>query len=85
MTLAHINLGSVRGICVGLLLLGNLTAAPQLFAEPPQTPDASRRLYDRIMEEFHHKDYVAALAGFRFFLELHEQSSLSANAQYWLG
>jgi len=85
MTLAHINLGSVRGICVGLLLLGNLTAAPQLFAEPPQTPDASRRLYDRVMEEFHHKDYVAALAGFRFFLELHEQSSLSANAQYWLG
>ena len=37
------------------------------------------------MEEFRHKDYAAALAGFRFFLELHGQSSLSANAQYWKG
>ncbi|MDR4471865.1 MAG: tetratricopeptide repeat protein [Nitrospira sp.] len=36
------------------------------------------------MEEFRHKDYPAAL-GFRFFLQLHGQSSLSANAQYWMG
>jgi tol-pal system protein YbgF len=37
------------------------------------------------MEEFKHKDYEAALAGFRFFIELHGQSSLAANAQYWIG
>ena len=37
------------------------------------------------MEEFKHRDYEAALAGFRFFLELHGQSSLAANAQYWVG
>jgi tol-pal system protein YbgF len=47
--------------------------------------DSSRHLYDRVMEEYQHRDYEAALAGFRFFLELHGQSSLAANAQYWAG
>jgi tol-pal system protein YbgF len=54
-------------------------------AAPPQMQDTSRHLYDRVMEEFKHKDYEAALAGFRFFLEIHGQSSLAANAQYWIG
>jgi len=55
------------------------------LAASPQMQDTSRHLYDRVMEEFKHKDYEAALAGFRFFLELHGQSSLAANAQYWIG
>jgi len=38
-----------------------------------------------VMEEYKHRDYEAALAGFRFFLELHGQSSLAPNAQYWMG
>src|SRR5215467_14886632 len=54
-------------------------------AAPSNVQDTSRHLYDRVMEEFKHKDYEAALAGFRFFLELHGQSSLAANAQYWIG
>ncbi|MBU6479118.1 MAG: tol-pal system protein YbgF [Nitrospirae bacterium] len=54
-------------------------------AAPSNIQDSSRHLYDRVMEEFKHKDYEAALAGFRFFLELHGQSSLAANAQYWAG
>jgi len=54
-------------------------------AAPSNIQDSSRHLYDRVMEEFKHKDYEAALAGFRFFLELHGQSSLAANAQYWVG
>ena len=54
-------------------------------AAPPQMQDTSRHLYDRVMEEYKHKDYEAALAGFRLFLELHKQSSLAANAQYWIG
>jgi len=37
------------------------------------------------MEEFKHRDYEAALAGFRLFIELHGQSTLAANAQYWIG
>jgi tol-pal system protein YbgF len=37
------------------------------------------------MEEFKHRDYEAALAGFRLFLELHSHSALAANAQYWIG
>ncbi|MDE3039208.1 MAG: tol-pal system protein YbgF [Nitrospirota bacterium] len=54
-------------------------------AAPSNIQDSSRHLYDRVMEEFKHRDYEAALAGFRFFLELHGQSSLAANAQYWAG
>ena len=66
MTITHFILGSVRGICILLVLLGQLMTVPHLFAASPQPPDASRRLYDRVMEEFRHKDYDAALAGFRF-------------------
>ena len=54
-------------------------------AAPSNMQDSSRHLYDRVMEEFKHRDYEAALAGFRFFLELHGHSSLAANAQYWVG
>jgi TolA-binding protein len=54
-------------------------------AAPSNMQDSSRHLYDRVMEEFKHRDYEAALAGFRFFLELHGRSSLAANAQYWVG
>lgn len=55
------------------------------WAAPAQVQDTSRHLYDRVMEEFKHRDYEAALAGFRLFLELHSQTSLAANAQYWVG
>ena len=54
-----------------------ITASEQL--------DTSRHFYDRVMEEFKREDYEAALAGFRFFLELHRKSVLAANAQYWIG
>ncbi|HEU4684876.1 MAG TPA: tol-pal system protein YbgF [Nitrospira sp.] len=54
-------------------------------AAPGQVQDTSRHLYDRVMEEFKHRDYEAALAGFRLFLELHGQTALAANAQYWVG
>lgn len=57
----------------------------RVWAAPGQVQDTSRHLYDRVMEEFKHRDYEAALAGFRLFLELHGQTSLAANAQYWVG
>ncbi len=85
MAIAHVHSRPWRGVLALLVLLGHLATIPDLFAAPPQPPDNSRRLYDRVMEEFRHKDYDAALAGFRFFLELHGQSALSANAQYWMG
>lgn len=63
-----------------------LSAAPAISeAAPANMQDTARHLYDRVMEEFKHRDYEAALAGFRFFLELHGQTSLAANAQYWVG
>ena len=67
------------GIMAVLLSLNLAVAAPS------NVQDSSRHLYDRVMEEFKHRDYEAALAGFRFFLELHGHSSLAANAQYWVG
>ncbi len=85
MTMLQLTRGKMRGIGAAMVLFGMVASAPDLFAASPQTPDASRRLYDRVMDEFRHKDYPAALAGFRFFLELHGHSSLSANAQYWMG
>lgn len=66
------------------LVISMLGFREQSFAAP-QMQDTSRHLYDRVMEEFKHGDYEAALAGFRFFIELHRQSSLATNAQYWVG
>jgi tol-pal system protein YbgF len=70
---------ALPGIMTVLLSLNLAVAAPSSMQ------DSSRHLYDRVMEEFKHRDYEAALAGFRFFLELHGQSLLAANAQYWVG
>lgn len=67
-----------------LFLLIVMDMSPS-FGAPTQRQDSTRQLYDRVMEEFKHRDYAAAMAGFQFFLELHSQSSLAANAQYWIG
>lgn len=55
------------------------------YAASPYTQDAARHLYDRVMEEYRHRDYQAALAGFQFFLELHGKSGLAPSARYWVG
>jgi tol-pal system protein YbgF len=55
--------------------------------EQPRTgPDnRTKRLYHRVMDEFHHHDYQAAEAGFQFFLALYPKSPLATHAQYWVG
>lgn len=71
---------------MGILLILMALFAPNVsVAAPNQMQDTSRRLYDRIMSEFKQRDYEAALAGFRLFIELHGRSALAANAQYWMG
>ncbi|MFO0731690.1 MAG: tol-pal system protein YbgF [Nitrospiraceae bacterium] len=70
---------------LSLLILGSLAPVSMGFAAQTQVADSSRRLYDRVMEEFRHKDYDAALEGFKLFLEIHGQSALAAHAQYWIG
>jgi len=65
------------------VFLAFLAVSPALAATTPS--DAPKRFYDRVMEEFQHKDYEAALAGFRLFLELHGQSPLASSALYWIG
>lgn len=67
------------------IILTILSSANPSMAAPSHLQDTPRRLYDRVMEEFKQRDYEAALAGFRFFIELHGKSSLAANAQYWIG
>lgn len=72
--------------CIGtFMLLFMFYSAGQSLAAPTQRQDTTRRLYDRVMDEFKHRDYEAAMAGFRLFIELHSQSALAANAQYWIG
>jgi tol-pal system protein YbgF len=68
-----------------LILLSTILSTTQSFAVPTQRQDTTRHLYDRVMDEFKHRDYEAAMAGFRLFIELHSQSALAANAQYWIG
>ena len=67
------------------LLILSMMGVPAQSGAAPQLQDTSRHLYDRVMEEFDHGDYEAALAGFRLFIELNRQSALAANAQYWIG
>lgn len=76
----------MRRYAIGIVLvLSTLLSTSMSFAAPTQMHDTSRKLYDRVMTEFKHREYEAALAGFRLFMELHSQSALAANAQYWIG
>ena len=77
-------LGLVTTLLYVLLIDGLVGFTTPTFAASV-VQDTSRHLYDRVMEEFRHGDYEAALAGFKFFIELHKQSGLAANAQYWIG
>ncbi len=73
-------------LCLVIMVMsGCLSSAGDLAAAADSTQHVSRHLYDRVMDEFRQRDYEAALAGFRFFLELHGQSALAGNAQYWIG
>ncbi len=76
---------SLRLCLVIMVMSGCLSAAGDFVAAADSTQHVSRHLYDRVMDEFRQRDYEAALAGFRFFLELHGQSALAGNAQYWIG
>jgi tol-pal system protein YbgF len=67
------------------LLISMLSFTAPSRAASTNVQDSSRHLYDRVMEEFTHGDYEAALAGFSLFIEVHRQSALAANAQYWIG
>jgi len=78
MRMTHI----IIGIFIGI---SSLSSTSMSYAAPNQMRDTSRHLYNRVMEEFKQRDYEAALAGFRLFIELHGKSTLAANAQYWIG
>ena len=60
-------------------------AAPR--AGGPATPvsEAAQALYDRGYTLYHQGRYVDAEAGFRRFLQAYPDTSLSDNAQYWIG
>lgn len=65
---------------------GWLNAVEGIMNGPPELPrDPERQFFDRIVAEVRRQDYEAAAAGFKLFLDLHPTSSLSAQADYWLG
>ena len=69
--------------CIGIpILLFMFFSANQSFAPPTQRQDTTRRLYERVMEEFKHRNYKAAMARFQLFIELHSETALASNAQY---
>lgn len=68
-----------------LAVMSGTVATTAAAAAPASTQEVSRRLYDRVMDEFRRRDYEAALAGFRLFVEIHGGSSLAGSAQYWMG
>jgi tol-pal system protein YbgF len=75
----------VQCVLIVLAFSAGLSDPIRASAAPGATQDIARHLYDRVMDEFRKKDYEAALAGFRFFMELHGHSILAGNAQYWIG
>lgn len=78
-------MGPIRGALPLLLFILLPLSSTGLSDARGEARDPPKRLYDRVMEEFHQHDYEAALAGFRFFLELYGRTSLAASAQYWVG
>jgi tol-pal system protein YbgF len=69
-------------------------AAPAADVVPAPSADAAtadvvtaeaREIYDASYTLFHERRYGEAAAGFARFLKLHPQTSLSDNAQFWIG
>lgn len=61
--------------------------APAPSSTGPTSPvsEAAQALYDRGYTLYHQGRYVDAEAGFRRFLQAYPDTSLSDNAQYWIG
>ncbi len=59
--------------------------SPAAPAAPEPVGEAAQALYDRGYTLYHQGRYVDAEAGFRRFLQAHPNTSLSDNAQYWIG
>ena len=57
-----------------LLMLVIVFSAGQPFAAPAQRQDAPRHLYDRIMEEFKHRDYEKARLMFDRVIDQYPES-----------
>ncbi len=50
---------------LSILLVSIVCSTAPSLAAPGQMHGSSRHLYGRVMEEFKHRDYQAALAGFQ--------------------
>lgn len=60
-------------------------AAPSAAATPQLDPLVESRSYETALAHFREGNYVNAIAGFRGFLKAYPESTLAANAQYWIG
>lgn len=60
-------------------------AAPVAAATPQLDPLVESRSYETALAHFREGNYVNAIAGFRGFLKAYPESTLTPNAQYWIG
>lgn len=62
-------------------------AAPATGAgdSPQLSPLVESRSYDTALNQFREANYAGAIAGFQGFLKAYPDSTLAANAQYWIG
>lgn len=68
--------------------LADLSRAAPVAAAPVTSAadaEAETQRYEAALKLFREKDYAGAATGFREFLQAHPDSTLAANAQYWLG
>ncbi len=64
---------------------GTTTPVAQMPGSTAPVTEAAQALYDRGYTLYHQGRYVDAEAGFRRFLQAYPDTSLSDNAQYWIG
>ena len=62
-----------------------MAATPEMSASSVIAGDSEQSAYRTAFEDLKRRDYNSAMRGFETFLQSYPQSSLSPNAQYWLG
>lgn len=60
-------------------------AAAAVPAAPTIDPEVESSAYETALNDFKARSYRAAIKGFKAFLKTYPDSTLAANAQYWVG
>ncbi len=69
----------------GEVASGTTATPPATGGSPQPDPLAESRSYESALALFRDAKYADAIAGFKGFLKTYPDSTLAANAQYWIG